>query len=261
MPTPAGDCTADPVKRFTARVEAYVKARPRYPRAVIDHLAEQIGLEPSWHVVDVGSGTGISCELFLEHGHHVTGVEPNDAMRAAAERSLQRYANFHSISAAAEATTLRDACADLVVAAQAFHWFDRHAARREFTRILRPGGLVLLMWNDRQLTGSSFLEAYEQLLLTFGTDYLKVRHNNIAAETIAAFFAPCPYQHASLPNEQQLEFNSLRDRLLSSSYVPLPSEPQHDAMLARLREIFNRHQHRGCVTLTYRTEMFYGRLR
>src|SRR5688572_26148695 len=157
------DSSRDPKERFSSRVDAYVAARPRYPQQVIDHLTAEIGLRPDWHIVDLGSGTGISCELFLQNGNTVTGIEPNAAMRAAAEESLRVFAKFRSVDASAESTTLPAGCADLVVAAQAFHWFDIPAARRETLRILRPapaagGGWALLMWNDRKLHGTPFLE-------------------------------------------------------------------------------------------------------
>ena len=249
----------DPTTRFTSRVDAYIAARPRYPREVIDHLRAAIGLDPSWRVVDVGSGTGISCELFLEHGNRVTAVEPNAAMRAAAEKSLRRYERFSSVAGAAEATTLPDASADLLVAAQAFHWFDPAAARAEALRILRAGGWALLMWNDRRLSGTPFLEAYEQLLIDFGTDYLKVRHNNVADEHFRAFFGPGVWKTATFPNCQRLDWDGLRARLLSSSYTPPAGEERHEPMLARLLEIFQRHRDStGRVTIEYQTELFYA---
>ena len=161
---------ADSKTRFSSRVEAYVAARPGYPKEVIGLLQDRIELTPASRVVDVGSGTGISCELFLQNGNPVTAVEPNEAMRAAAEKALAHFAGFRSVNGSAEATTLPDQSADLVISAQAFHWFDRSATRREFLRILRTGGFVLLMWNDRKLTGTAFLEDYEKLLIAHGTD-------------------------------------------------------------------------------------------
>src|SRR5688572_18562354 len=110
----------DPKERFSDRVDAYVAARPRYPKEIIPHLRDAIGLAPSWHVVDLGSGTGISCEPFLNNGNSVTAVEPNAAMRSAAEESLRDFASssrFRSVVGSAESTTLPDHCADLVVAA------------------------------------------------------------------------------------------------------------------------------------------------
>jgi SAM-dependent methyltransferase len=250
----------DSKQRFSSRVDAYVAARPRYPREVIDHLRSAIGLQSSWQVVDIGSGTGISSELFLQNGNPVTAVEPNTDMRRAAEKSLQQYPQFKSIDASAEVTTLPDHSADLIVAAQAFHWFDIAATRQEFIRILRPGGWALLMWNDRQLGGTPFLEAYEKILLTYGTDYKKVRHNNVGEKELAPFFGAAGFQAAHLPNHQHLDFAGLRLRLLSSSYIPHEGDPRYEPMLAELRAIFDRCNADGRVTIEYQTELFYGQL-
>jgi SAM-dependent methyltransferase len=254
------DSSRDPKDRFTSRVDAYVAARPRYPQAVIDHLTAAIGLTRHWHIVDLGSGTGISCELFLANGNPVTGVEPNAAMRSAAEESLRAFASFRSVAGAAEATTLPERCADLVCAAQAFHWFDIPAVRRETLRILRPGGCALLMWNDRKLGGTPFLEAYENVLVTFGTDYLKGRHNNIADAELEQFFGPDGWRTATFPNHQHLDWPGLRNRVLSSSYTPPPGDARHEPMLAALEEIFDSHNLDGCVTIEYQTELYLGRL-
>ena len=253
------DCSADPKERFSSRVEAYVKARPRYPRAVIDHLNKVIGFDSSWRVVDIGSGTGISSELFLANGNAVTGVEPNAAMRQAAEASLGGFAGFTSVKGSAEATTLPDRCADLVVAAQAFHWFDIDKTRPELARILRPGGQALLMWNDRKLDGTPFLKGYEQLLVEFSTDYLKVRHNNVSDAQLRAFFGG-DYQSATLLNAQHLDYEGLKARLLSSSYTPPPGDARHEPMLLALRALYDRHNQAGRVTIEYRTELFYGEM-
>jgi len=228
---------------------------------MLEHLRGAIGLTPAWQVVDVGSGTGISCEIFLENGNAVTAVEPNAAMRAAAEKSLGRFEKFKSIAGSAEATTLPDACADLAVAAQAFHWFDIPAARREFARILRPGGNALLMWNDRKLGGTPFLEAYEKLLIDFGTDYMKVRHNNIDDAHLAPFFGPGGFQSAGFANHQHLDWEGLRSRLLSSSYIPTEGDPRFEPVLAVLRDIFDRYQQDGRVTIEYQTKLFLGQIR
>jgi SAM-dependent methyltransferase len=250
----------DSKTRFSSRVDAYVAARPRYPREVIDLLHNAIGLQPSWQIVDVGGGTGISSELFLANGNPVTAVEPNADMRNAAEKSLASYPHFKSIDASAEATTLPDKSADLIVAAQAFHWFDIPATRKESLRILRPSGWALLMWNDRQLGGTPFLEAYEKLLLTYGTDYTKIRHNNVGPKELDPFFGPAGFQTAHLPNHQHLDFAGLQLRLLSSSYIPQQTDPRYEPMLAELRDMFDRYNTGGQITIEYKTELFFGQL-
>ena len=118
--------------RFNNRVENYIAYRPKYPAAVAEFLRNELGLSAASVVADVGSGTGILSELLLRAGCTVFGVEPNEAMREAAEELLQAYPNFKSVHGTAEATTLDDSSVDFVTAGQAFHWFDIEGARREF---------------------------------------------------------------------------------------------------------------------------------
>ena len=164
---------SDPTARFTSRVDDYVRARPGYPPEVVRLLETECALGPGKSVADVGSGTGILTRDLLETGATVYAVEPNAAMREAAEAALEplsppgergRGEGFVSLAATAEATTLPDAAVDLVIAAQAFHWFDRDAARQEFSRILREPRWVALVWNERAESGTPFLEGYETLL-------------------------------------------------------------------------------------------------
>ena len=157
----------DSVSRFSNRVESYARYRPRYPDAVITFLADTCGLSPSAVVADVGAGTGILTELFLRNGNVVLAVEPNAAMRGAAEAQLRGYQGFHSIDGRAEVTTLPTDSVDFAVAGQAFHWFEPVATRREFRRILKPGGLIALIWNDRRLDSTPFMRAYHELLDEF----------------------------------------------------------------------------------------------
>jgi len=251
--------TRDTRERFTGRVDDYVRARPGYPEAIVVDLVAAGILLPGAAVADIGSGTGISTELFLAAGFSVVGVEPNEAMRTAAESSLQRYPGFLSQAGSAEATGLADASVDLVIAAQAFHWFDATRAREEFCRILRGESWLVLIWNARRATGTPFLEAYEQLLLEFGTDYAQVGHRGVGGARLAAFYSG-PYRTRSYENRQELDFAGLQSRLLSSSYVPAAGEPRHDPMLVRLEEIFAAHAVEGRVQFLYDTEVHSGRL-
>src|SRR5256885_34515 len=187
---------SDPTKRFSTRVDNYSRYRPGYPTGVIDLLVSACGLGSNSVVADIGSGTGILSELFLKNGNRVLAVEPNLEMRSAAEYLLNHYRRFTSIDGSAEATTLADASADFITAAQAFHWFDQKRARSEFTRILKPGGWVILVWNERRLATSAFLRDFEDLLLKYGTDYSQVRHENVDSE-IASFFHPAAFKIAT----------------------------------------------------------------
>ncbi|HEX8162638.1 MAG TPA: class I SAM-dependent methyltransferase [Pyrinomonadaceae bacterium] len=258
----AGDETTGEVKtaaRFDARVADYVAYRPSYPAGVVDFLRDGIGLAPGAAVADVGSGTGILSELLLGGGYEVVGVEPNDAMRAAAESRLKSYARFRSVKGTAEATTLGDGSADLITAAQAFHWFDAAGARAEFRRVLRPGGWVVLVWNMRRTDATPFLRDYEKLLREFGTDYAQVNCEQVSEDRIAEFFAG-DFASKSFDNFQSFDFAGLRGRLLSSSYVPLAGHPNHEPMLASLRRLFDAHQRDGRVLVEYDAKLYYGRL-
>ena len=245
--------------RFSNRVDDYIKYRPGYPPAVIEFLSAQCGLTPDHLVADVGSGTGILSELFLKHGNRVIGIEPNREMREAGERLLADYKGFTSVDGSAEATTLPEHSVDYITAAQAFHWFDRERARAEFKRILKPGGWVLLLWNERRTDSTVFLRDYEELLLTYGTDYKEVRHENVY-ENIAAFFAPRSFELKSFANKQVFNYEGLKGRLLSSSYVPAPGQPKFDEMLAALSRLFDVHQQDGQVGVEYDTRVYYGQL-
>ncbi|MEP7217730.1 MAG: class I SAM-dependent methyltransferase [Bacteroidota bacterium] len=251
-------------RRFSNRVSDYLHYRPHYPTAVIDTLAESCGLTPDHVIADVGSGTGFSAEPFLDHGNEVYGIEPNLEMREAGEEYLSRFPRFHSIDGTAENTTLAAGSVDFVIAGQAFHWFDREKARGECMRILRPGGYVALIWNDRRLDSSPFLRAYEELLLAHGTDYETVRHNSLTtidSDLLAHFFRPDGFTARVIPEYvQQFDFDGVKGRLLSSSYTPGPDEPGFAPMLARLREIFDEHQRGGTVSFEYDTMIYFGRL-
>ncbi len=249
----------DPLDRFSNRVENYIRYRPGYPAGVIELLRSECGLTKASIIADVGSGTGILSELFLKSGHCVFAVEPNAEMRQAAERMLKGYAQLVSIEATAEVTTLETGSVDFVTAAQAFHWFDRNKAKMEFARILKPGGWVALIWNERRLDSTVFLRAYEDLLLRYGTDYRAVRHENVTGE-IGKFFAPQTFTLKTFENAQHFDFESLKGRLLSSSYAPDQDHPNFKPMLAKLEEVFAANQEAGRVSFEYDTKVFYGHL-
>jgi SAM-dependent methyltransferase len=251
----------DSKERFTSRVDHYVRYRPGYPPQGVAELQVACGLAEGSHVADVGSGTGLSSLPFLQLGCRVSGVEPNAAMRAAGEQFLRAYPHFRSLDGSAEATGLEDASVDFVVAGQAFHWFDRPRARVEFCRILRPGGWVALMWNERRSDSTPFLRAYEQLLQQYGTDYRQVDHRRVDEATLRAFYRDPQLQLRRYENLQRFDFAGLRGRLLSSSYAPEEGTPQGEAMLAELTRLFAQYQQEGQVAFEYETQLYYGHLR
>ncbi len=248
-------CCMDSTKRFSNRVEDYVKYRPHYPAAIIPHL----NLSPGKQLADIGAGTGISTAMFLEAGYPVFAVEPNDGMLVKAKELLSRYKGFTPVQGTAEHTTLPSGSVDGIIAGQAFHWFNVAACKIEFKRILRPGGLVALIWNERRV-GTSFEEEYDALINKHGKDYVQVGHRNIDAENIAAFFAPGGMELKVFANEQVFDYDGLKGRLLSSSYMPLQDDPGYGAMIAELEGLFGRYERDGRIVISYDTKVYTGRL-
>jgi SAM-dependent methyltransferase len=249
----------DSKSRFSNRVDNYSRYRPGYPHGVIGLLRKACELTAESVVADVGSGTGILSRLFLENGNKVYGIEPNASMREAGERLLTAYSRFRSVSASAEATTLPRASVDFVVAGQAFHWFEPDAARAEFLRVLRPGGWVVVIWNERRTASTSFLSDYEKLLRTYSTEYSTVAATYPKAATLAGFYRG-EYRGESFDNEQVVDFDGLRGRLLSSSYTPADGHPNYKPMLDELRAIYDSHEIDGRVLFEYDTRVYYGHL-
>ncbi|HEX8368588.1 MAG TPA: class I SAM-dependent methyltransferase [Pyrinomonadaceae bacterium] len=250
---------ANTVERFSNRVVNYVKYRPTYPPEVLRFFQNELNLQPDSVIADVGSGTGISTKIFLENGNTVYGVEPNAAMRAAAEDFLKGFPNFRSVDGTSENTTLPAQSIDFVTAAQAFHWFDAEKARKEFKRISKPAAHVVLIWNERQIDTNEFLREYEKFLLQFGTDYAKVRHDYLPKEKLGDFF-PNGFQRAAFKNSQIFDFEGLKGRVLSSSYMPSESDARYEEMTKSLHRIFTKHQENDRIAVLYDTNVYYGKL-
>ena len=245
----------DSKERFSSRVEDYNKYRPSYPPEVITLLKSKYSLNSDHTIADIGSGTGISSELFLKNGNTVYAIEPNQDMRLQAERNLTTFPGFKSINGQAEATTLAPQSADFIVAAQAFHWFNLNPTRAEFHRIKKPSGFVVVLFNDRLTQGSEFAERYEQMMNEFGTDYKDIEHKNreIKLQKYKEFFKS--YEEFEFPYSQHLNYSSLLGRTKSSSYTPKTEHPEFLLMQARLESIFKGCAIDGLVDMKYVTQV------
>lgn len=247
----------DTVERFSNRVENYVKYRPGYPPEVLQTFREEMNLTQDSVIADIGSGTGISAKVFLENGNTVFGIEPNAAMRNAAAIFLKDFSNFKSIDGTAENTAIKDDSVDFVTAAQAFHWFDPAKTRAEFSRVLRAKGYVVLIWNERLLDANDFLCEYEKLLIKYGSDYEKVRHDNIDPNKLKEFFQN-DFSRKTFRNVQTLDFDGLKGRLMSSSYMPTETDERFEPMIIELRALFENQAESGKIEILYNTNIFYS---
>jgi len=245
--------------RFSDRAGDYDRFRPTYPWQVLTVARDELGLAGDWAIADIGSGTGILSRLFLENGNTVFGVEPNQQMAKYAVRNLGEFEQFLDVRGTAESTGLSDDSVELVVAAQAFHWFDAVQAGNEFRRILREPKAAMVIWNSRSLDATPFLSDYESFLLEWGTDYESVSHNHRNEDaSLDALFGPGQYRHVALSNEQLLDLNGLTGRIVSCSYVPNREDAKFPGMLEAIHQLFKTHQENGVVRMKYNTDIYLG---
>jgi SAM-dependent methyltransferase len=249
--------TNDNTIRFSNRVADYVKYRPGYPQELLAYLQEHYGLSTEEVLADIGSGTGISSAYFLEAGYTVTGIEPNKEMREKSAELLEAYLAFKAIDGTAEDTTLAEGSVDVIISGQAFHWFDVEKARVEFKRILKEEKMVVLFWNERRID-SAFEKAYEKLILKHARDYVKVDHRAIDLKSIQKFFYPGTCELKEFPNFQAFDFDGLKGRLLSSSYMPQRDEKGYEEMLTDLEQLYYLYEEADRIRINYTTKVYVG---
>ncbi len=252
----------DATTRFSDRVDNYVKYRPSYPAELLDFLFREKYLRLGDTVGDIGSGTGIFTKLLLEKGLTVCGVEPNGPMRAAAEAYLAPFGpQFISMDGRAEATGLGEKSLDAITCAQAFHWVDPVAAKREFARVLKPGAPVIVIWNNRSVDADAFAAAYDQILLKHGVGYQRVKNSWVVPDAIwQDFFEHGQYVFQRFDNRQTFDWEGLLGRSLSASYVPSEQDPAFPEFQRQLRLVYDQHQQNGLVSFTYHTEVYIGKM-
>jgi ubiquinone/menaquinone biosynthesis C-methylase UbiE len=242
--------------RFSDRVADYIQYRPHYPIEFLDILKTEIGFDSTKIIADIGSGTGISSELFIDNRNTVYAVEPNLEMREAAEEIFVSNSNFNSINGSAEQTNLESNSIDLIVCAQAFHWFNKELSKLEFNRILKPDGHICMIWNERS-TASEFQKSYEEILFESITEYKNVNHKNIDIKILEEFYFPRKLKKFKLLNHQLFELAGLKGRLMSSSYCPKQGY-EYDNLMQRIENLFSQYKENGKVKFEYETRVYLG---
>lgn len=245
-------------ERFSDKVQDYIQYRPSYPVKMIEYLCNELNLNNTSYVADIGSGTGILTKLLVDKCKMIFGVEPNTNMREASVRHLSKYDNFIPVNGTSENTTLNDNSIDFITVAQAFHWFNIEATMLEFQRIIKKNGLMILIWNNR-INNTDFLKVYEQLLRQYATDYNEVNHKNISEDTIKRLYKK-NYNKLTFENYQEFDFSGVIGRLSSCSYSPKKNTKEYQIIYDELENAFNRYSVDNKIKFNYETEMYIGEI-
>jgi SAM-dependent methyltransferase len=236
---------------FSAKADDYVASRPGYPPQLFQLVEARCPPRPGVAVADVGSGTGLLTAGLLQLGYDVTAVEPNAEMRAVGDQFVAGQARYRSLGGSAESIPLADGSVDLITVAQAFHWFDVDRTRLEFRRILRPGGLVTLIWNDRRSEHPLHV-ALEGIFAAFGGEKWRAVASHEQQRAVPRFFGKAPAQF-TWPNQHDLDEHGLVSLVFSRSYMPPRESAAGQDAIARARDVFANFAQGGRVTVLYRT--------
>ena len=253
-------------ERFSGRVRAYLAYRPRFPRETVAFLRERGALPEGSRVADfviadIGAGTGMLAEVFLEAGHRVLAVEPNREMLEACRELAAQQPALDVVEGSAETTTLPDASVDLIAVGRAMHWFDWPRAHREFARILRPDGWVLVATNGHRDSGAAVSNRLSEILRTWRTDSAEADTRRDFNQRLQEFFDISSWHRTTLHHSMTVDFATLLGYAESLSAIPRPSERGYDGMVAELRAVFDEYQRDGVLETPLTCQLFLGRLR
>jgi SAM-dependent methyltransferase len=248
-------------ERFSGRVQAYRAYRPGFPRGILQFLREHDALSESAVVADIGAGTGMLARIFLDAGYHVFAVEPNAEMLEACCELAAHQPALHIVQGSAEATTLPDASVDLIAVGRAMHWFDWPSAHREFARILRPGGWVLVATNGHRDSGAPVSEELSTIFRKWRTDAAEVETRRNFNERLQAFLDTSSWHRAMIHHSMTMDFPTLLGYAESLSAIPRSGECGYEGMVAELRLVFDHYSQDGVLETPIACQLFLGKLR
>lgn len=244
----------DPLGRFSTRAALY-NNRARYPAGLRDYLRAVCGFQPGFEAADVGSGTGFLSAVLLELGCRVFAIEPNAEMRAVAENTFRGDGHFISLEGRAECLPLPDASVDAVTVGQALHWFNIEEARPEFLRVLKPGGLVVIVDNRTRDEASPFMQACRAFQNDHFTDI------GTAAEPplrVVNLFEEVSINNHKIPFTFSCSSRVFQDGFLSSSLAPQVGSAEYASCAEGLSKIFDQYQADEKVELHFETVIYWG---
>lgn len=241
----------------SSRVENAVRYCPNYPSQLIDYLYTDGGYSRESVIADIGSRTGTLARLLLERGSRVVAIEPDDLLRMTAERLLSdEFQRFVSIKGTGYDTTLCDDSVHHIVCAHGLNWEDIKKCRSEFLRILKPKGTVTLIWNRPMVERDAFTSEYERLLRRYVQSTEKDGLDRLTNQDFSEFFGARKYRFISMPNQQILDLNGMKGRIMAQDGFPELGEKEYADMMKELCRIFDRYNQSGKVVLRFETEAY-----
>jgi ubiquinone/menaquinone biosynthesis C-methylase UbiE len=237
-------------RSFELVADVYERARPGYPPAAIEWVAERLGLREGRTVLDLGAGTGKLTRALLTTGARVIAVEPGDAMLA---QLRQAVPGAEAVRGGAEAIPLPDASVDAIAIGQAFHWFRHDEAVPELRRVLRGGGGVALLWNNRDPDDALQTEI-SKLLTPLPAGRARNEHSARYLTEGGLFGSP---EEARFSFEQELDADGLVERMGSISFVAAASQQERAELERRLRKLVAAHG--GRIGFRYTADVYVSR--
>lgn len=202
---------------FERGADEYERGRPSYPQTAVEDIASALRLGPDLVVTDIAAGTGKLTRLLLPTGATVVAVEPVAAMRAMLSKTAP---SAIPVAAVAEAMPFDDESLDAATVAQAFHWFEAEVALAEIARVLRPGGGMALIWNERDMAVPWQVELKQLMTRIAGTEMARYRSGEgVWERALAADARFTPVDHRRYANDVEMDRSTFAARISSTSYV------------------------------------------
>jgi SAM-dependent methyltransferase len=233
---------------FGGVADVYQQTRPDYPVSAVRWL---VGERPV-SVVDVGAGTGKLTRVLLAEGHHVTAVEPSAPMLAQLRAASP---DVRALLGGGEALPLPDDVADAVTYAQAWHWVDHDRASAEAARVLRPGGVLGLVWNLRRTDDPLGLGLSELI----GDEDAHTAYVPWDSEDLRLGPEFGPVERATFDHAQTLDRDDLVGLVRSRSYVTRLTPDARAELLLRVAALHDTLARDDVVTLRYETAAYRAR--
>ena len=241
-------------EKFTGKAELYDKYRPSYPDSLIDWL---YGKAKADTAADMGAGTGIFTLCLSKKPWKLTAVEPNPDMCGV----LRKNAPFAEvINASAENTGIESGSVGLVTAAQAFHWFDEEGYKAECKRILKPGGRVAVVYNDRTELGIS-LER-DRICQKYCEAARMEQSGRKAREEVDRFLKDQYFSDVEIfaaDNDIEMDEEALVGDTLSRSYALKEVDEGFSRFVGELKDLFSKYEQNGFVTVKYTSTCYLGK--